>query len=265
VNRRVLAVVAAVVLAALGGTLLFKYVAQADARAMAELAPVDVLVASAPIEAGTKAESLAGSVTTKSMPKNSVSPGALTSLDSVSGLVTASNLVPGEQLVDHRFISAEVATASTAVEIPAGLHQVTIQLQPVRVLGGHLEAGDTVGVFASLPAPSSADGETPEAASDGPNRTHIIISKALAVRVQGAPTPTPADPTTAEAQEAAATDEPTAELIPTADLMVTLALPAADAEKLVFAAEFERIWLSIEGDEATTEGTRAVTRENVFQ
>lgn len=47
--------------------------------------------------------------------------------------------------------------------------------------------------------------------------------------------------------------------------MVTLALSPDEAEKLVFAAEFERVWLSLEGPEAPESGTRIVARDTVHE
>ncbi|GAA4286418.1 Flp pilus assembly protein CpaB [Georgenia daeguensis] len=268
-NRRVLAALAAVLLAILGGTLLIGYVGRADARAVAALEPVEVLVASVPIGEGTSAEALTESVTVKSIPGSAVAPGALTTLDDVAGMVTAGELVPGEQLASHRFVTAEVAAARTAVEVPAGLHQVTVQLDPVRVLGGHLTEGDTVGVFISLAAEAAgAEGEaaTPAPGESG-NQTHLVLHKALVTRVQGAVAPATPTADSDEVAPAASTEaaQAPAESVPTAQIMVTLALGAPDAEKLVYAAEFEQIWLSIEDDEASVDGTRAVTRENVYQ
>jgi pilus assembly protein CpaB len=263
-----MAALAAVLLAIVGGTALFSYVAQADARAVAALEPVEVLVVSAPISEGTTAEALAESVTMESIPGSAVAPGALTNLDAVTGMVTVGELVPGEQLVSHRFASVEVAAARTAVELPAGFHQVTVQLDPVRVLGGHLTEGDAVGVFISLPAESEeADGEEVAPAPDlTGNQTHLVLHKALVTRVQGAVAAVPEAESEDVAPAAATEAAPApAEAVPTTQIMVTLALNAPDAEKLVFAAEFASIWLSIEDDEASADGTRAVTRENVFQ
>ncbi|MCK6208947.1 hypothetical protein KZX45_00110 [Georgenia sp. EYE_87] len=263
-----MAAIAAVLLAVVGGAVLFGYVAQADARAVAALEPVEVLVVSAPISEGTGADALTDSVTTETIPGSAVAPGALTSLDDVTGMVTAGELVPGEQLVSHRFVTTEVAASRTEVEVPAGLHQVTVQLDPVRVLGGHLTEGDAVGVFISLPAESaeSEDEEAAAAPGSAGNQTHLVLHRALVTRVQGAVAPAP-EADSDEAAPAAATEaaQAPAEAVPTSQIMVTLALNAPDAEKLVYAAEFASIWLSLEDDEAIADGTRAVTRENVFQ
>lgn len=266
-NRRIIATLAAVLLAIVGGATLFSYVNKADARAVAELEPAQILVISSPVGEGTTVDAMAESVTLKSIPGTAVAPGALTSLDEVAGMVTVGDFVPGEQVVSHRFASVEVAAARNEVEVPPGFHQVTVQLDPVRVLGGHLSEGDSVGVFISLAGvgdQADADGTEANPAVDGSgNQTHLVLHHALVTRVQGAVTPAPAD--TAAENAAMADQQPAADVVPTTQVMVTFALDAVSAEKLVYAAEFERIWLSIEDDEANSEGTQPVTRENIYQ
>jgi pilus assembly protein CpaB len=51
---------------------------------------------------------------------------------------------------------------------------------------------------------------------------------------------------------------------PTTSLLVTLALSAADAEKIVFAAEFGSIWLSHEPSTADESGTDIVDGTKVY-
>ena len=54
-GRRTLLLIAALVVAALGTVLIFVYVKNADDRAQADAAPVDVLVATQEVAAGTTA------------------------------------------------------------------------------------------------------------------------------------------------------------------------------------------------------------------
>lgn len=119
-----------------------------------------------------------------------------------------------------------------AFEIPDGLHQISIQLEPRRVLGGHLAAGETVGVFTSV------EGET-----------DLVLHKVLVTRVSGG--------------AIEATDEEPAQG-PAESLMVTLAVNAADAAKIVWAAEYYPIWLTLEPADAPDDNPPVVTAENVF-
>jgi pilus assembly protein CpaB len=88
--------------------------------------------------------------------------------------------------------------------------------------------------------------------------THAVLHKVLVTQVQGAPAPVdPAakqDPATASSGTAA----------PSASLMVTLAVTAAQAEAVVFGVEHGTIWLSLEPDGAQTGGTDVVTPETIY-
>ena len=52
---------------------------------------------------------------------------------------------------------------------------------------------------------------------------------------------------------------------PTGQFLVTLALDAPSAERLVFAAEHGTIWLSLEPSDAPDGATKIVTGENIYQ
>ncbi|GAA4283036.1 hypothetical protein GCM10022261_05670 [Brevibacterium daeguense] len=220
VSRRILAAVAAVLLAGVGALLVFAYVAGAEQRALARLDPVEVYVISEPVPTGTPAEALGETVTVKSLPAEAVVPGAVTDLDELSGLVTVTDLQPGEQLLAARFAVPSDAT----VVVPEGMHEVSFLLDSQRVLGGNLTPGATVGVFVS-------GGDDPA--------TRLEIAHVLITRVQGGLAP-PAEPKDGE------TDEPAPAPMPEGGVMVTMALHPKDVEAVVFAAEYESIWLSLE-------------------
>lgn len=241
-NRRVVAIVAAVLLAVLGAVVLISYVNNADQRAMADMEPVSVLVATGPIAEGTPTEALGELVAAENIPAAAVGPGAVTDLGELDGLVAVTTLQPGEQILAGRF--ADPASILRPGEIPAppDLHQVSIPLAAPRVLGGTLTPGATVGVFVSLGPPLE--------------QTHLVLHKILVLRVQGGITP-PAD--------AESDVDPAAAAMPDGGMIVTLAVNARDAETLVFGAEHGTIWLSVEGPEVPQEGTRIVTPGNVYQ
>ncbi len=147
-KSRILAAVAAVVLAVLGTLVLTAYVSGADQRALQGAAAVQVLVVKAPIAAGTAADKLTDLVSVQSVPAKSEAVGAVASLDKLAGKVASVDLVPGEQLISSRFVDPAALKAKTAagkVDVPAGMQEVSILLEPQRVVGGDLAAGDTVG------------------------------------------------------------------------------------------------------------------------
>lgn len=237
-NSRVLAAVAAAVLAIAGSFLLITYTNGAEKRALAGVQTAEVLIVSAEVPAGTPADVVLKSATRQAVPAKAVPADAVTDPASISGLVSTVVLVPGEQLLSSRFQDPATMQTPGTVAVPAGMQEVSILLAPQRSVGGRLQAGDTVGVFVSMKTP--------------PEVTHLTLHKVLVTAVQG--TPAAAD-AASDASSGAASE----------DVMITLALTAADAEKVVYAQEFGTIWLSDEPSTAGQEGTRELTREGIYK
>lgn len=238
-KRRVIAAVAAILLAVVGAVVLMGYVADADRRAQAGLRSVDVLVVTDPVPEGTTGEALAKLVSTKTLPASAVASGALSGLDAISGQVATTELQPGEQVLASRFADPAALAQADEVPVPAGFSQLSVALDPQRVLGGNLTPGSTVGVFVSLPK----DG-------DAPAQTHVAQHKVLVTKVGGSTaTPAPGD---------GPADNSTGE-----EIMVTLALSSKDAETLVYGAEHGTLWLTLEPSDVVVSGPRVVTRANV--
>ena len=238
-RRRLLAALAALLLAATGAVVLLAYVRGADARALAGVETVDVLVVDQPVAEGTPGEDLAGLVRTERLPVKAVVPGGVTDLGELAGQVATSDLQPGEQLLAARFAAPADLTVPGTVAPPDDASEVSILLEPQRAVGGRLAAGDTVGVHVSLEG-----------------RTHVLLSRVLVTQVQGAPSPVPDGQTTDTAAAGAA---------PSASLMVTLGLRPEAAEAVVFAMEHGTVWLSLEPEGVDPTGTEIVTPENVYE
>lgn len=230
-NRQKLAgILASVALAGAGTALLVSYVRSAEHRALKGEQTVSVLVVGDTVPKGTKAEDLANRVRTEQVPVKVVAAGAVSSLGTLAGRVSAVDLLPGEQVVRSRFTTVAETKASAA----PGLLQVTVALDAVRAMGGQVRTGDSVGVLASF---------------GDPETTHLFLQKVVVTDVRtdgGVPVP--------------ATVEGTA---PTGKLLVTLALDAASVERVVFAAEHGRLWLAWEPKEANEAGTKVQTRAGV--
>jgi pilus assembly protein CpaB len=244
--RRLLAAFAALLLLVVGSVVLLAYVHGADARALAGARPIAVLVAAKRIPEGTSGDALKGMVRTEVVPAKTALPGRVVNLSSLSGRVAKVDVQPGEQLLFVRFSRPDDLKAPGTVEVPKGLQEVSVLLEPQRAVGGRLAAGDTVGVVVS------------QTDQSGVAATHAVLHKVLVTQVQGAPAPVdPAakeDPATASSGSAA----------PSASLMITLAVSAAQAEAVVFGVEHGTIWLSLEPDGAQTGGTDVVTPDTIY-
>ena len=256
--------IGAVLLVALGTFALVKYVSTAEDRALAGEELVDVLVLDAAVPAGTAADQLQQYLRVESVPVKVQTGGALASLSEAEGMVTAVDLVEGEQLTASRLVDAtefnalqaRVGRGGGTVAVPEGLLEITVPLDPIRAVGGTVRPGDLVGVIASFAdyqgGATGPDGQ-PIAASQV---SGFLLHKLLVTNVQGAP---PA--AAAAAQEAAAAEGAPA---PTGQLYVTLATDAAAAERIVFASSYGDIWLAVEPADADESGTSVQDADRIF-
>jgi pilus assembly protein CpaB len=128
--------------------------------------------------------------------------------------------------------------------VPDGLQEVSVLLEPQRAVGGRLAAGDTVGVVVSLKL------------EDGTSATHAVLHDVLITQVQGAPAPVEST----DEQETASSGS----LAPSASLMITLAVNAAQAEAVVFGIEHGTLWLSLEPEGADIGGTEVINQGNIY-
>lgn len=231
-KNKLIGIVASVAMALVGTGLLVFYVRGSNDTSTGSGGTVQVLVVSAPIPKGTKAEDVAAKVRLQPVPTNVAAAGSLNSMSSLDGQVTVVDLGPGDQLSTSRFGPPAV---SEIPGVPEGMLQVTVPVDPVRAVGGQLRTGDLVAVVASF---------------EDPRTTRMILHK---VKVTGVRT---ADGVTvkSEAQDNAPNS---------AVLHVTLALDAAQVERVVFAAEYGRIWLSAEPENAPSTPTKVQTRDTV--
>jgi pilus assembly protein CpaB len=248
VRRRLLAATVALLLAAAGTVVLLAYVRGADARALAGTRTVDVLVVDQPVPEGTPGEELADLVRTERLPAKAAVEGGITDLAQLGGQVATADLQPGEQLLAARFAAPEDLAVPGTVPPPPGASEVSILLEPQRAVGGRLAAGDEVGVYISMTLENEA-GKTV-------GTTHATLHGALVTQVQGAPAPAGEEGTTETASSGQAA--------PTGSVLVTVALPARDAELVVFGMEHGSVWLALEPEGADRSDTRIVTQGNVY-
>ena len=254
-KSRLLAGSAAALLAVIGVILVFSYAQAADQRAVQNLTPVDVLVVKAAVPAGTPVETMKASLVTQQLPESAVPKTALHTLADASGKVAAVDLVPGETLLAERLVAPDELKTPGKVEVPAGLQEVSFQLEPQRVVGGRIAPGDHIGVFISM-----AGGKSEE----GGSSTKLTIHKVLVTAVQRAPQAAAAQPT-ANPTPGAETANPRDTTLPSGFLLLTVAVNDVDAAKIVYAAEFAKIWLSKEPLNAKVNGGRIIQGSEVYK
>jgi pilus assembly protein CpaB len=243
-RNKIMGLLGAFILAALGTTALTVYVRTAHDRAVAGEELVDVLVIDQAVAAGTPASELAQKVRKDQVPVKVRPEAAVANLQELAGLVAAVDLQAGEQLLRTRFQSPAVktssATCSTKTTAPAGMHEVTIKLDAIRAVGGSIRAGTTVGLNASFDKEDS-----------NPAVTKTLLHKVLVTCVSS----------TLVEQKPEAGASP----VIGSELLITLAVEPANVEKVIFAAEYGRMYLTLEPKDAVDAPTQPQTRAVVVK
>ena len=157
--------VAAVLVAALGGLLVFLYVQGADSRAEERFDTVDVLKATAIIEPGETIEDAqaAGKLTLAGVAQDQLLAGYQTDTSAIAGTKAMQTIYPGEQIVADKFGTG--AVASSALQIPDDKIAISVNLTDPARVAGFVNPGSEVAIFVS----GTLEGVTPagEAVSGG--------------------------------------------------------------------------------------------------
>ncbi len=253
-NRRKLIGVVASVLVALGGTFVILRSSNSSKPAPVALAEpaVTVLKVVKPVPKGTAADKLGDAVQEVSVPASQRAAGAAATLADLTGLVVSTELVPDEQVMKARFITAqEQQRTEVANTGGSGLMGVWLSLEPLRALGGRVQPGDQVAVVTSfVNVPSN--GKNPEGAVPA---TAILLHKVPVLEVVGGFVPAAPAP---DGSTAATT------IAPVAPLLVKLGVTAGESERLIYAMNNGALWLASEANDVPEDGTKVVTRDNVY-
>lgn len=274
-SRKIGGIALAVVLAIVGTVALVAYVNKAKDDAVADVQPVSILVFTEAIPQGASMAQIEEAVELTDVPKDLVSDNALVSLASVDPtLVAGVAFEKGEQLRSTRLVDPE---SLIRVDVPEGLQEITLALDPERAVGGVLQPGQLVGVIISfdpfdintsgVPEETGAEPTetTVEAPTKTPNTTHLTLQQVLVTSVQISANDSERriEVATDDSVDSATRDEAVNEA-PGDRLLVTLAVSSSQAEQLVFAAEFGYIWLTRQNDDTDSEPTRIITIDQVY-
>jgi pilus assembly protein CpaB len=152
-QSRVLAILIAVVLALVATAALVVYVNGADRRAIADQDPVEVLVASGTIKAGTSGEDAETGklIDKKTLPRSSTVRGAFRSVSQLEGKFAVVDIVAGEQLLPTRWVGANEVEGRGLLPIPDDHQALSIGLDMTRQVAGFVTPGDNVGMVLTLP------------------------------------------------------------------------------------------------------------------
>ena len=240
-GRKKVLLVIAVLVAALGATLVVLYVRGIESRATAEQRPVNVLTATGQIEAGESMvdAQAAGKVDLAPWPTSKVMPTAVGSVDGLEGQVALATIFPGEQIVPEKF--GDVGDQDT-LTIPGGRMAVSVELTDPARVAGFVNPGSEVAVFMTgEPELTRPDGSTVPL----PEISKLLLSRVEVIGVGQTSTLS----TTSTDDDGAETTEEVSKTI------LTLAVTQEEAEELFLAdATGELAFALLTEDSVTRDG-----------
>ncbi len=232
---RGLAIVLAMLLAVGATAAVYLYVqgVREDARAPAEM--VKVVVSKQDIAAGTQLDNLisSGAFTTLSIPGEALVEGSVTELSQLKGQTTRFPILQGEQITAARFQESEFQVAGGVLGIPSGFKAVTLSLGLPQAVGGVVQAGDHVTLYATFDDIKLVTGLDAVLAGKGATEKQHSIGTFTVTVVPDVQVLKASSPGSSDVVD------------PDRNLLLTLALTPEDSQHVVFAQEHGRIWLAL--------------------
>ena len=264
-GRRILAILAAVVIALVGAVLVLLYARSADQRALAAQSPTDVYVSAADIPAGTSLRDAVRTdlLTQTQVPAASLPAGALTTVDeNNAALVALTDIPPGEYVLAAAF--GEQAIGERAIQVPAGDLAVSVQLSDPARVGTFVTPGSHLTIFATheeggeAASTTSADGtQTTTSGGTGPT-TQVLLPDVLVIAM-GASALTPGEVQVGE------NGEPTQQDQQEQSFLVTVAVDPDDAARLVHGINNFTLYAGLRGDEVDVKQSLSTDDGTVFE
>jgi pilus assembly protein CpaB len=251
-QSRVLAILIAVVLALVATVALVVYVNGADRRAIAGQRPVTVWVAVKPIPVGTTGlnAQIAGLIDTIEVPRKNAVKGVVLALSQIESKQAAVNIVPGEQLLQSRWVNPEEITGRRLLPIPEDHQALSIGLDLTKQVAGFVTPGDSVSMVLSMKRPGPGGGADIDRSKFLLQNVQVLAVGATALSngsSQGGG---------GRVNQGKGSQNLTA---------VTLSIPEDKVVKVVYAAEYGSIYLTLMPSQAEDAPDGAdVTADNVI-
>ena len=253
-NRRILVIIVAVVLALGGGLLVITYARNADARAVAEQSPAPVWVAQKIIPSGTslKDAQRTGLIVQTDVPAKAVPAGALQEINADNNALLAVNdIQAGEYLLAARFGTQPAGTK--AIEVPSGMLAVSVSLSDPARVGKFVTPGSHIAIYQSYKIKDLSG--TPQAKvinENDINGTSLLLPDVTVIGMGDSPL------SGAAAQPAADGQSPTDQGA-SGNFLVTVAIKPSDAAVLVHGINNRKLYAALRGSDVQIDPKQEVT------
>lgn len=250
-GRRVLAVLAAVVVALIGVVSVLFYAQGADSRAVADQQPQTVFIAKVLVPSGTSAADAVaqGLMVPTQVAAKGLPAGALSKVDDATGkLVALTDITPGEFVVASRFGTTPLG--QKAIQVPDGQVAISISLSDPARVGAFVTPGSHIVIYDTyVPLAAAATTTAAKNGAAGGKSTQVLLDDVLVIAV-GSTSLAPAANGAAQA--------------PTTGALVTVALPPATAAKLVHGIQTGTLYAGLRGTDTKANLGQIVSDATLF-
>jgi len=253
-GRRTTLMLVAILVAALGSTLVFLYVQGINDRAIADQEPVEVLTAKDDIAAGESIDDAlaAGKLELTEVPKVNILPGALTTTEGLEGQLALAPIFTGEQIVSAKF----GATANqSALTIPKSDLAISVEFNDPDRVAGFVQPGSRVAIFVCVKKANQTEKQKEEMSDYTCQGIKLLLAD---VEVIGVGTTTLLSTTTTDETGAQTTEE-----IP--KTILTLALTQENAERVILAKKNGDLTLGLMSADSKVAPTPGTYVDTVFK
>ena len=245
-GRRIIAIIAAAVIALVGAILVLVYARGADNRAIEAASPTAVYVSDEVVPAGTSLkEALRLELISETRAASqSVPEGALTVVDDTnSALVALTDVPPGQFLLSASF--GETPLGEKALQVAAGKLAVSVQLSDPARVGTFVTPGSDLTLFMTYELKSLDTTEEAQVFNDQDVQGTSVLLDNVRVIAMGDASLTPPQDQTTDDDQATQSDEPS--------FLVTLEVSPEQATRLVHAINNYEIYAGLRGSEVTVD------------
>lgn len=245
-GKRIIAILAAVLLALVGAVLVLLYAARADERAVQAQSPATVYVTQDRVPAGLSLREAVRTdlVTETQVPSASKPAGALESIDgATASLLALTDIAPGQIVLTAAF--GEAPEGVQKINVPADMIAVSVELADPARVGTFVTPGSRITVFATYGMKSLEDTDAADHINELDLSETSVWLPDVEVLAMGEQSLTPAIRPTEEDGEDAAQQSPD----DAPSFLVTVAVTPEEAAKLVHGINQYILYLGLRGDD----------------
>ena len=243
-GRRVMVVLAAVVVGLIGVVAVMIYASSADSRAVAGQRPQTVYIAAKLVPSGTTAAEAVdqGLIVATQVAAKGLPVGALSKIDEATGrLLALTDIAPGEFVVASRFGATPLG--QKAIQVPGGQVAISMSLADPARVGAFVTPGSHIVIYDTFPKEA-----TPSA-----QMTRVLLDDVLVIAI-GSTSLTPVAVVGQAAPAAAGTG----------GVLVTVALPPETATKLIHGIQTGTLYAGLRGTDTKANLVQIVTNATLF-